>query len=222
MAQDTGHAGLPTSSSEVTLNSGAGESGEGLLPVGAPLTLDVSGTPIVLRPERQQDEAFLAVLFRTVVWRELALVPGDDLMKDALLRLQFASQAATYRGQFPAARFDIMEQGGVPIGRIVIDPGTTAGRIVDFALMPERRARGLGTVILSAVLERFERRRQHVLCQVLAGNEASLRMCRRAGFQQIGCVPPFRQLEWRPRDAREATMHSTAADNAIEIDPERK
>jgi hypothetical protein len=37
-----------------------------------------------------------------------------------------------------------------------------------------------------------------VLCQVLAGNEPSLRMCRRVGFRQMGHVPPFLQLEWRP------------------------
>lgn len=152
---------------------------------------------IVLRPEREQDTAFLGGLFRTTAGRDLALMPIDEVMKESLLRMQFASQTATYRARFPAARFDIIEQGAVPIGRIVIDAGTTAGSIVDFALVPERRARGLGTAILAAVLERFARRQQPVTCQVLAGNEPSLRMCRRVGFRQTGDVAPFLQLEWR-------------------------
>jgi RimJ/RimL family protein N-acetyltransferase len=200
MAQDTSHSGTPPSSSTDTLNTRAGEQLEGLLPAANPLVLGLRDPPILLRPEREQDAAFLADLFRTTAGRDLSLMPIDHAMKDALMRMQLASQAATYRAQFPTARFDIIEQGGVPIGRIVIDPGTTAGCIVDIALVPERRARGLGTAILAAVLEHFARRQQPVLCQVLAGNEPSLRMCRHVGFRQIGDVPPFVQLEWRPTD----------------------
>src|SRR5262249_52443247 len=130
-----------------------------------------SGPPIVLRPEREQDTAFLADLFGKTAGRDLALMPIDEAMKESLLRMQFSSQTATYRAQFPTARFDIIEQGGEPIGRIVIDPGTEAGRIVDIALLPQCRARGLGTAILAAVLKRFGRHGQRMLCQVLASNQ---------------------------------------------------
>jgi RimJ/RimL family protein N-acetyltransferase len=198
MAQDTGHPATSPSSSTDTLNSRAGENREGLLPVASPIVLGLGDPPIVLRPEQAQDAAFLANLFRSAAGRDLALMPVDDAMKDQLLRLQFASQTATYRAQFPAARFDIIEQGGEPIGRIVIDPGTEAGCIVDIALAPDRRARGLGAAILAAVLERFARFGQRVRCQVLEGNEPSLRMCHRVGFRQTGHVPPFVHLEWRP------------------------
>lgn len=160
--------------------------------------LDIGDPAIVLRPEREQDAAFLADLFRTTAGRDLSLMPVNEATKEALLRMQFASQTATYRAQFPAARFDIVEQGDEPIGRIVLDPGTEAGRIVDIALVPDRRARGLGTAILAAVLERFARRGQPVQCQVLAGNEPSLRMFQRVGFRQVDHVPPFLHLEWRP------------------------
>jgi len=199
LAQDTGLPGTsPSSSTDTTLNSRAGKPGEDLLPVANPLVLGLGEPSIVLRPEREDDATFLANLFRATAGRELSLIAIDAAMKESLIRLQFASQTATYRAQYPAARFDIIEQGGVPIGRIVIDPGIEAGRIVDIALTPERRTRGLGTAILAAVLERFARRQQRVLCQVLAGNEPSLRMCHRVGFRSIGDVPPFVQLEWRP------------------------
>jgi RimJ/RimL family protein N-acetyltransferase len=198
MAQNASHPATLPSSARDTLNSPAAEYGEGLLPVSHPLVLGLGDPPIVLRPERERDTAFLADLFRATAGRDLALMPIDEAMKDQLVRLQFASQTATYRAQFPAARFDIIEQGGEPIGRIVIDPGTEAGRIVDIALSPERRARGLGTAILAAVLQHFAPRRQPVQCQVLATNEPSLRMCHRVGFRQVTDVPPFLHLEWRP------------------------
>jgi RimJ/RimL family protein N-acetyltransferase len=160
--------------------------------------LGLGEPPIVLRPEQERDVTFLANLFRATAGHDLGLVPIDEAMKDQLIRLQFASQTATYRAHFPDARFDIIEQGGEPIGRIVIDPGTEVGRIVDIALAPDRRARGLGTAILAAVLEFFARRGQPVRCQVLATNEPSLRMCQRVGFRQTEHVPPFLHLEWRP------------------------
>jgi RimJ/RimL family protein N-acetyltransferase len=199
MAQDTSHPGTPPSSATDTPNSPAGEQGEGLLPVAAPLVLGLADSPIVLRPERQHDAAFLADLFRATAGRDLGLMPIDEAMKEALLRMQFTSQTTTYRSQFPGARFDIIEQGGEPIGRIVIDPGTKAGRIVDIALVPQRRARGLGTAILAAVLARFAHRRQRVQCQVLQGNEPSLRTFGRLGFRQVAHVPPFLHLEWPPQ-----------------------
>ena len=153
---------------------------------------------IVLRPETAADGGFLAALFRGTALAELALLSADDATKEALVRMQFASQTASYRGQFPHARFDIVERAGAAIGRLVVDPGGETGCIVDFALLADRRARGLGTAILRAVLAPFAAAQRRVLCKVLAGNEPSLRMCRRVGFTEVEVVPPFLQLEWRP------------------------
>jgi RimJ/RimL family protein N-acetyltransferase len=36
-----------------------------------------------------------------------------------------------------------------------------------------------------------------VRCKVLWNNTASLRMCQRLGFVQVGDALPFLQLEWR-------------------------
>jgi ribosomal protein S18 acetylase RimI-like enzyme len=153
---------------------------------------------IVLRPEQERDAPFLERLFRSVAGGHLALMPIDDATKDRLVRMQYASQTTTYRTRFPDACFDIIEQEGQPVGRIVVDRGLDVGRIVDIALMPERRACGLGTAIVTAVTERFARCGQRVQCQVLAGNHASLRMFRRAGFRQVADDPPFLHLEWQP------------------------
>ena len=36
--------------------------------------------------------------------------------------MQFASQTESYRGQYPHARFDIVERAGEAIGRMVVVP----------------------------------------------------------------------------------------------------
>lgn len=139
---------------------------------------------VTLRPERAGDEAFLFALFRGHVFAALP---------EALIRMQFASQTATYRALFPDARFDIVERDGIPIGRLIVDDGADVGCIVDFALLAECRGGGLGTAILARTMERFDAMR----CKVMMHNAASLRMCRKLGFLPIGGDPPFLQLEWR-------------------------
>jgi RimJ/RimL family protein N-acetyltransferase len=181
MPQDLGHQ-----QSSVSL-AGTTHSSEAPFPEG-----------VTLRPETPQDEAFLFALFRDTALPELALMPVDDATKEALVRMQFASQSQTYRAQFPAARFDIVEQHGTSIGRIVVDDGEPAGCIVDFALVPGSRSKGLGTAILAAVMQHFVRLRRPARCKVLMSNAPSLRMCQRVGFQQIEVIPPFLQLEWQP------------------------
>jgi RimJ/RimL family protein N-acetyltransferase len=177
----------------------------------SPLILPLPGGDIVLRQERSTDAEFLAALFRSSALAELALMPADDAVKEALVRMQFNSQTATYRSQFPNARFDIIERNGNPIGRLVVDPGEQVGCIVDFALLPDSRGSGLGTAIMRATVQQFAHLRRRVQCKVLAGNEASLRMCLRVGFVPIGEAPPFLQLEWRPPGDDRHLSSGTAA-----------
>jgi RimJ/RimL family protein N-acetyltransferase len=162
------------------------------------LVLETARGPIVLRPEQPADGDFLYTLFRRHTPVELATLPIDAATREALVGMQFNSQTATYRAQYPAARFDIVERDGTPIGRLVVDDGAAAACIVDFALLPEHCGAGLGTAILAGMLARLAGWGRPVHCQVLCTNEPSLRMCRRVGFVHIGGELPFLQLEWRP------------------------
>jgi GNAT superfamily N-acetyltransferase len=68
----------------------------------------------------------------------------------------------------------------------VIDPGTTAGCIVDFVLAPERRARGLGTAILAAVVREIR----------ASGIETLTGIART--LQARGVRTPRGRVEWQP------------------------
>jgi len=78
---------------------------------------------------------------------------------------------------FPPPVFEIIEQGAVPIGRIVIDPGTTAGCIVDFVLASERRS--------SPPCWSASRAGSSPCCaRSSRATSPRLRMCRRVGFRR--------------------------------------
>ena len=129
---------------------------------------------------------------------DLDRLPLDDVTKQNLLRFQFAGQTSTYRGEFTAASFDIIERDGVPIGRLIVDPGNAevATCLVDFVLLPEVRNDRLGRAIITAILAEQASLGRKVRVKVLYHNEPSRRMCAALGFVEISQEMPFIQLEW--------------------------
>jgi RimJ/RimL family protein N-acetyltransferase len=165
-------------------------------------TLRTSHGTMVLRPERKEDTPFLFELFRSHALAELAAMPADDAIKENLVRMQFRSSTATYQALFADARFDIIENDGTPIGRLITDPGGDTACMVDYALIPERRGGGLGTAIIVAVLDQLAPQDRPMRVKVGMTNEPSLRLCARLGFRRVNDDMPMLQLEWLPPSLR--------------------
>ena len=80
------------------------------------LILDTTKGPFIFRNEQAWETRISFILCSAATCsRALQAMPVDDAIKDSLLRMQFQSQTASYRAQYPAARFDILERDGVPI-----------------------------------------------------------------------------------------------------------
>jgi RimJ/RimL family protein N-acetyltransferase len=162
------------------------------------MTLRTSRGALLLRPECEADAAFLFALFRSHALEVLDAMPVDGAMKESLVRMQFTSATATYRAQFTAARFDIIERDGEPIGRLITDPGGATACMVDYALVPACRGAGLGTAIIAAVLEQLAPQDRPMRVTVAAVNQPSLRLCARLGFRRVDDEVAMWVLEWRP------------------------
>src|SRR5262245_37047460 len=150
-----------------------------------------------LRPERQQDEDFRYRLFcdsRTPEWDRIRANPA---LFEQLMQHQFRAQNAGYRSQFPDARFDIIELADEPIGRIVIDRPGNEIHLVDQAIVPEQRNRGIGTAIMRYLLAEAEDARLPVRLFVSSDNDPSLRLYLRLGFVRIQSVPAYIELQWQ-------------------------
>ena len=149
-----------------------------------------------LRPEREGDEAFRFQLFCESRPAEFALLQLEPAVLDQLMRFQFQAQTMTYRTNFPAARFDIIELDGVPIGRIVVARSGATLRIVDQAVVPAQRNRGLGTAIMRAVMDRAAQAGQTVRLKVASTNDPSMRLYLRLGFVPIETDPFYIEMKW--------------------------
>src|SRR5438067_282612 len=97
---------------------------------------------LTFRPMRDADLPFLARLYASTRTQELAAVPWSDAEKAAFLEAQFQAQHAHYQQHYPGAERLIIMYGDAAIGRLYVDRWRREHRIVDVALLPERRGRG--------------------------------------------------------------------------------
>jgi ribosomal protein S18 acetylase RimI-like enzyme len=149
------------------------------------------------RPIGAGDLPFLEALYASTRAEELAPVPWSDEEKTAFLRQQFAAQHAHYQEHYPGAAFDLLESDGQAIGRLYVARGPREIRVVDIALAPGHRGRGLGTELLRELQEEGHRSGRPVTVHVERNNPA-LRLYARLGFSLREDKGIHLFLEWSP------------------------
>lgn len=151
---------------------------------------------IALRPIREEDMEFLFRVYASTRQEELAPVPWSEEMKEAFLRQQFAAQHAYYQEHYAGAAFDVILWDGVAAGRWYVARWTDEIRIVDIALLPEYRGRGVGTRLVGEILAEAGRKGLPVCIHVERDNPAHGWYCR-LGFRDVSDHGVYRRMEWR-------------------------
>lgn len=157
--------------------------------------------PVSLRQEQPGDEGFLFDVFASTRTDELARTNWDESLRRTFLNQQFNAMRQGYRSMFSSGDFLIIELEGRPVGRMVVSRSAAEIRVVDLALLPDQRNRGVGTFLMGQVCaEAADAGRPVRLC-VLKNNHA-LQWYERLGFKKIGEQGFYDELEWRPTSAR--------------------
>lgn len=138
-----------------------------------------------LRPIVDADQAFLRKLYATTRAQEMAQVDWPAATIDAFLAQQFDAQHTYYQAHFPDAEFCVIEADGQPIGRAYLFWTVTHLQIIDLALLPECRGRGIGSRLLREWLERVDAQGLSVGLHVEHYNPAQ-HLYQRHGFQCEG------------------------------------
>lgn len=143
------------------------------------------------------DRELLFAVYAGTRTEEMALVPGwSDEQKGAFLRQQFEAQDRYYREHYPGASFDVIVAEGVGVGRLYVARWPEEIRLVDLALLPEHRAFGLGTRVLSDLQDEARASDRPLRIHVERYNRA-LRLYERLGFRVIEDRGVYLFLEWR-------------------------
>jgi ribosomal protein S18 acetylase RimI-like enzyme len=163
-----------------------------------------SAADLTLRPAGQDDAELLYRIYASTREAELAVVPWDASAKEAFLRMQFAAQDSHYRQAFPAASYDLILCGAQVLGRLYVDRGAAAWLVLDIALLPEHRGRGLGTGLMTAILAGAAAAGLPVRLHVEQHNPAR-RLYERLGFRALGGDGVYAEMEWRPASCAPAS-----------------
>ena len=158
----------------------------------------MSSAALTLRPIRPEDAKFLCALYASTREEELALVLWSTEEKAVFLRMQFEAQHRHYQQHYPNARFDlILGDGSEPIGRLYVEEWPSQFRLIDIALVPERRNGGLGSRLLRGLMSEAAAAGKALTIHVERFNPA-LRLYERLGFRKIEDKGVYHLMEWRP------------------------
>jgi ribosomal protein S18 acetylase RimI-like enzyme len=155
----------------------------------------VEPTGITLRPEQPEDEAFRFELYASTRTEELDACGWPPDMRSSFLRMQFRAQEG-YRTTFPRADFQIVQLGGVNIGRIIVDRAETEFRLVDIAVLPEHRNTGVGTALIRALVAEAAAAGKPFRLTVRKGHRAA-RLYQRLGFVKTSETELHDEMECR-------------------------
>ena len=140
---------------------------------------------LALRPAGDDDYELFRRVYASTRAEELAPVPWSDAQKHEFLAQQFAAQGAHYAEYYADASFGVILVDGEPAGRLIVARRDVAILIVDIALLPEYRSRGVGTRLLRSLIEESEGSGRKLTIHVEMNNPART-LYDRLGFRPAG------------------------------------
>jgi len=140
---------------------------------------------VTLRAATPADRDFLFAIYASTRDEELSRSGWDDKQKQAFLEMQFKAQSQHYCICYPEADSVIISLHEHPIGRLLVDRQGADITLVDIALLPEYRNRGIGTSLIQALLDEANTAHRSVKLHMLRWSKAA-RLYERLGFEVIG------------------------------------
>jgi ribosomal protein S18 acetylase RimI-like enzyme len=151
--------------------------------------------PMQARAPHDGDAGFLARLYASTR-ADLQSLTADPALVDSIIGMQQRFQATGYGRDYPGAAYLVLEHEAAPCGRIVVDAGPAALRLVDIALLPESRGQGLGRHVLRALQGCALRRGVPVTLSVHHANPRARHLYLSLGFQSTTRTELSEQMLW--------------------------
>ncbi len=99
--------------------------------------------------------------------------------------MQFSIRARAYAMQFPAADNYVILLGGEPAGQMIVDRSGSGILLVDIAVLPEFRGRGIATHLIGELQAEARSFGRGVTLQVDRGNTPARSLYERLGFTVV-------------------------------------
>lgn len=138
---------------------------------------------IHLVQKNEHDEPFLFSLYCSVRADELSQWPMAEEQKLAFLHMQYTMQKQQYDVHYSNSDYYIIYHDEQQIGRLIVDRGAEAWRIVDISLLSSHQNLGFGSQLIQELLLEAKQHNKAVSLSVLRTNPAA-RLYERLGFRK--------------------------------------
>jgi ribosomal protein S18 acetylase RimI-like enzyme len=150
------------------------------------------------RPVSPQDEDFLWRVYASTREREVAAFGWPPAQQEAFLRMQYRARCQSYAAAFERAEHSVLLADGVPAGFMIVARGPSETRLVDIALLPEYRGRGLGGSAILGLIRETGAGSVPLRLSVQRGNPA-IRLYQRLGFSIVSAGGVYIEMEHHAR-----------------------
>lgn len=166
---------------------------------------------VALRPIAAADLPLLEELYAFAREQEMAQLDWREADKSAFLRQQFQLQHQYYQQHYANARFDVIEMEGQGVGRLYWQWREAELRLMDIALLPQWRGRGIGSLLVGELMRQSAERQLPIVLHVEPYNRA-VAWYDRLGFLVRDDNGVYLQMVWHPGPGQPDEMADNTAD----------
>ncbi len=155
-------------------------------------------TQITLRTAQPEDSPFYLRVYAGTRTEEMDRVDWTSEQKEAFLLMQFTAQTEHYHLYYPQAEYQVIQQDGDPIGRLIVERSKDQLLIMDIALLPEYRHAGVGTALIQDLMKEAAQSEVPLVLRVEFFNPV-IRLYTRLGFvktREVNSV--YQEMVWTP------------------------
>ncbi len=150
-----------------------------------------------LRDEDEGDSALVRHLFETGLGAPLLACGLPPVAVDQLIAQQLVARHRDHDASHPLARHQILMDGPRPVGRLSVDRAGHPWYLVDLAVLPSARGRGLASELLARLQVEARAAGEAIELHVAADNPA-LRLYLRNDFVTVATEGPDLRMRWAP------------------------
>jgi len=121
-----------------------------------------------------------------------------EMLPENLLRMQHRAREAAYSASYPGAENCVIVTAGRPVGRVLVWWSDDECRVVDLAILPAERGRGLGELVVRSLADEAKRAGKPLRASVASDNPGALRLYQRVGFNVVSNEGATLALELAP------------------------
>lgn len=154
---------------------------------------------ISLRDSGLDDREFLYKVYAGTRADEVAMFGWPDAQVDVFLRSQFDIRERSYAMQFPDAKRSVIVYDGRDAGGLTLNRADTSMTLVDIAVLPEFRNRGIGSRLLRDLQTEAANDVKPVVLHVEKVNAAAFKLYSKHGFAVSAEDDLYYEMTWMPK-----------------------